>query len=187
MSVDQFGLGRRHGLLDGRGAGSCSEAFGPIELLMRSAELAPPTLGEGIAPGFGYLARPPERRTANPMSRQFLNALEHLVGLAGIEPGANLVGDPIGYGQSRCRERIRRCTNPIGEVEVFDGTGKIVGPGATRCTCHQVQRQPPAKLHGVMMIGDLRPARKGVCLGEPTQPRGFICLPQNDAPMSQHG
>ena len=38
-----------------------------------------------------------------------------------------------------------------------------------------------------MMIRHVGPTRQSISLLEPTRPRGFLCLPQHDAPMSQHG
>src|SRR5262245_23260895 len=80
----QFGLGGRHGLLRRDGPGAGGEPLGPVELLMRSAELTTPPFGQRGLPGLGDLPRPAQRRAADLVPRQILNPLQSLGWIAGV-------------------------------------------------------------------------------------------------------
>ena len=121
------------------------------------------------------------------MPGQFLDSLQHPGRLAGVEVGANLVGHPVGQAEPSRGQRIGRCADPLGQVQVVDRAGQVVDRAPACRPGDQVQRQPAAELHGMMMVRDVRPTRQGIGLFIPAQPRGFLGLPQDDPPMSQHG
>ena len=154
---------------------------------MRPAKLAAPPFGQRRLPGLGDLAGPPQGRTADLVPRQLFDPLQGPDRLAGIQVNAYLVGDSVGQAETSRGQRIRRSPDPLGQIQVFDRAGQIVDRPAPRCPGNQVQCQPAAELDGMMVIRHVGPTRQGICLLEPPRPRGFLCLPQNDAPMSQHG
>jgi len=75
----------------------------------------------------------------------------------------------------------------LGQVQVLDRAGQVVGRAAAAGPGDQVQPQPAAELYGLMMVRDVRPARQGQGLFIPAGPCGLLGLSQDDPPMSQHG
>ena len=121
------------------------------------------------------------------MPGQVLDPLQRPDRLAGIQVGADLLGHPVGQAEPGRGQRIGRCAHPLGQVQVLDGPGQVVDRAAPRRPGDQVQRQPAAELDRMMVIRHVGPGRQGIRLLEPPRPRGLLCLPQHDPPMSQHG
>ena len=151
------------------------------------AELAAAGLGRGRVPGLGDLAIPPQGRAADLVPGQLLDPLQGPGRLAGVEVGADLVGHPVGQAEPGRGQRIGRGADPLGQVQVVDRAGQVVGRAAAVGPGDQVQPQPAAELHGLVMVRDVGPAGQGKGLFVPAGPRGFLGLPQDDPPKSQHG
>ena len=140
------------GLLGGDCAGTGGQAIGPVELLLGPAELAAPPVGQPVLPRLGDFPCPPQRRPTDLVPCQLFDSLQHTNRLAGIEIDANFVGHPVSQVEASRGQRIGRCPDPLGQVEIFDRAGEIVDPAATRRPSNQVERQPAAELDRMMMV-----------------------------------
>ena len=121
------------------------------------------------------------------MPRQLFDSLERPGRLAGVQIDADLLGNPVSEAEPSGGQRIGRRADPLGQVQVLDRASQIVSYSSPRRPGNQVQGQPAAELDRVMVIRHIRPIRQGVCFLEPTDPRGFLGVPQDHVPMSQHG
>ena len=88
-------LAAADGLLGRDRAGTGGQTVGPVELLLGPAELTAPALREPVLPGLGNFPRPPQCRAADLVPRQLFDSLQHPNRLAGIQIGANFLGDPV--------------------------------------------------------------------------------------------
>ena len=107
--------------------------------------------------------------------------------VAGVQVGADLLGHPVGQAQPGRGQRIGRGAHPLGQVQVLDGAAQVVDRAAAGRPGDQVQRQPAAELHRIVVVRDVGAGRQGKCLLEPPHSRGLLSLPQHDPPLSQHG
>ncbi len=121
------------------------------------------------------------------MSRQVVDPLQRLAGFAGVERGPDLVDREVGQAQAGRRQRVGGGAQAFGGVEVLDRAGGVVGRAASSGPGDQVEPQPASKLDRLVMVGHLGPAGQCVRFLEPTAPRGFLGLPQDDPPLTQHG
>ena len=177
---DRRVLGRDH-------SGTASQPLGAVEMLVGVPELAPASFRGRRVPGLGDLTIPPQSRAADLVPRQLLDPLQHPLRLAGVEVGTDLVGYAIGQAQSGRGQRIGRSPDALGQVQVFDRAGLVVSRGPPVGSGKQIQPQPAAELHGLVMVRDVGPAGQGKGLFVSASPRGLLGLPQNDPPLSQHG
>ena len=141
----------------------------------------------GRLPGLGDLAVPPQGRAADLVPGQVLDPLQRPGRLAGVEAGADLVGHPVGQAEPGRGQRIGRGADPLGQVQVVDRAGQVVDRAPAVGPGDQVQAQPAAELHRLVVVGDVGPAGQGIGLFVPAGPRGLLGLPQDDPPKSQHG
>ncbi len=183
----QVVAGRGHRVLGRDRSGTAGQPLGPVELLVGVPELAPTGFRGRRVPGLGDLAIPPQGRAADLVPRQLLDPLQRPGRLAGVEVGTDLVGHPIGQAQPGRGQRIGGSPDPLGQVQVFDRAGQVVGRAPPVGPGNQVQPQPAAELHGLVMVRDVGPGGQGKGLFVSASPRGLLGLPQNDPPMSQHG
>ena len=143
------------------GPGAAGQPLGAVELLVRPAELAAAALVQRRLPGLGDLASPPQGRAADLVPGQVLDPLQRPGRLAGVEVGADLVGDPVGQAEPGRGQRVGRGPHPLGQVQVVDRPGQVVGRAAAGRPGDQVQGQPAAELHRVVVVGDVGPAGQG--------------------------
>ena len=122
----QLGLGRGHRLLGADRPGAAGEPLGPVELLLRPAELAATPLGQRRLPGLGDLAGPPQGRAADLVPGQVLDPLQRPGRVAGVQVGADLLGHPVGQAEPGRGQRVGRVPHPLGQVQVLDGPGQVV-------------------------------------------------------------
>ncbi len=187
LAVLELGLGRSDRLLGGSRSRTGCQPLSPVKLLLGPAKLAAPTFGQRRLPGLGDLARPPQGRPADLVPRQLFDSLQGPRRLAGIQVNTYLVGHPVSQVQPSRGQRVGGRADPLGQVQVFDRAGQVVNDAAARGPGDQVQSQPAAELDRMMVIRHVGPIRQGIGLFKPADPCGFLGLPQDDVPMSQHG
>jgi hypothetical protein len=176
-----------HGVLGGDHTRTGGQSFRTIELFMSEAEFTSARLGPGHVPRLGNLAVPPQCRTADLVPSKVLDSLECSSGLTGVKICTNLVRDPIGQIEPGGCEGIGRSSDPFSKLKVVDCAGQVVGRASSIRPGDQIQPESPAKLYSLVVIRYVRTGRQGIGLAISACPGGFLGLPQDDPPMSQHG
>ena len=103
------------------------EPLGAVELVVGAAELAAADLVLRRLPGLGDLAAAAQGRAADLVPGQVLDPFQHPGRLARVELGADLAGDPVGQAEPRGGQGVRGGAHPLGQVQVVDRPGQVVG------------------------------------------------------------
>jgi hypothetical protein len=176
-----------HGVLGADHTSTGGQSFRTIEVFMSEAKFTSARLGPGHVPRFGNLAVPPQSRAADLVPSKILDSLECSSGLTGVKIRTNLVGDPIGQTEPGGCEGIGRSSDPFGKLKVVDCAGQVVGRASAIRPGYQIQPESAAKLYSLVVVCYVRTGRQGIGLIISACPGGFLGLPQDDPPMSQHG
>ncbi|MFO0954565.1 MAG: hypothetical protein U0835_26065 [Isosphaeraceae bacterium] len=171
----------------GRRGRACGEPLGPVELVVGAAELAPAGLVQGRLPRLGRLTGATQRGAADLVPGQPVDPLDDPRGFPRVEVGPDLRADGVGQFQPGGREGVGGGAQPLGQVQILDRAGEVVGVPATAGAGDQVEGQPVAELDRVVVVGDLGAVGQGQRLIEAPGPRRLLRLPQDDSPLSQHG
>ena len=100
--------------------------------------------------------------------------------------GADLARDVVGQTEPGGGQGVGRGAHPLGQVQVVDRPVQVVGRAPPHGPGDQLLGQPPAQLHGIVVVGHIGPAGQRQRLVEAPRPRGLLRLSQHDSPMSQH-